>query len=201
MVADALLQEEPRSGIDDVFLARPAGAELDRGQADQLRVERGEDAAAISARLAHQLRLRQPRGIVDHRGIAALGFDQLRESFERCAVRQRGLQPHPRQQRIDAHARRLAGDEHLDAEPQRQLAHVLRAGAAEDVDRLAHFDRVADRAAERRVHVGEERDAAAPQRFAQIDHGASERARFLDRFHEGAAADLDVEHQRVDPCG
>ena len=65
------------------------------------------------------------------------------------------------------------------------------------VHRLADLERVADGVAERLVHVGEEADDVAPGALAEIEHRLGEDPRVVDRLHERAVADLDVEDDRV----
>src|SRR5438105_2098749 len=43
-LAGPATEQEPRRGIDGVLLPRPAGAQLDGGEPDLLRIESGEDA-------------------------------------------------------------------------------------------------------------------------------------------------------------
>ena len=69
--------------------------------------------------------------------------------------------------------------------------------AGEQGTRLADLDGVPDRPAERLLHVRQERDDLAARSPSELDHRLGELARVLERLHEGAAADLDVEHDRV----
>ena len=62
------------------------------------------------------------------------------------------------------------------------------------------LERVADRAPERLVHVGQEADDLAARPRADLAHLPRELARVVDRLHERAVADLDVEHDRVGPA-
>jgi hypothetical protein len=73
--------------------------------------------------------------------------------------------------------------------------------ALQRLDRLDHFQRVADVAAERRVHRRQERLGADAGSVADGDQRLGERARRLRRLHERATAGLHVEHQRVDALG
>ena len=69
--------------------------------------------------------------------------------------------------------------------------------AGDRVDRLPDLERVADRMAERLIHVGEQADDLAARALAEVDHLLGEDARVVERLHEGAVADLHVEHDRV----
>ena len=73
--------------------------------------------------------------------------------------------------------------------------------ALEHVDALGHFERVADGAAERRVHRGDDRFGPDPGRGADRHQRLGQLAGCRERLHERAAAGLDVEHERVDPLG
>jgi hypothetical protein len=84
---------------------------------------------------------------------------------------------------------------------QRQLDHVSRAAAGQHLDRLGDLDGVAGRQAQRRGHVGEQSDGVHPGVGAEGDHGLGQLAGGLERLHEGARADLDVEHQCAGALG
>ena len=60
-----------------------------------------------------------------------------------------------------------------------------------------HLERVSDGRAERLVHVGEQADDLAARLRAERRHRLGEQARVVDRLHERAVADLDVEHDRL----
>src|SRR5205085_2208014 len=74
-VADAPAQHETSRRIDRVLLPRAARAEVDRGEADELRVEVSEDAGMRRPHLAPEPRLRKAPGIVHHARVAALRLD------------------------------------------------------------------------------------------------------------------------------
>ena len=91
--------------------------------------------------------------------------------------------------------------EHLARERDRQLDDVGGAAPGEHFDGLADLVGVADREAERGVHVGEEcgrRDAGVG---AERHHRPGELAGAVDVLHEGARAELHVEHERVGALG
>ena len=54
---------------------------------------------------------------------------------------------------------------------------------------------------QRLVHVGDERDRPAPGPVRDVDERAGQRPGLVERRHEGAAADLDVEDQGIEPGG
>ena len=78
-----------------------------------------------------------------------------------------------------------------------ELGEVGRPLAAERRDRLAHLERVADRAPERLVHVGEHADDVPAGALPEREHRLTEDLRVRQGLHEGAVADLDVEHDRI----
>ena len=99
----------------------------------------------------------------------------LRNTSSARAVGEHPLDPRAA---LVGHLRDAAEHEHLGAEHVRQLARVGRAAAAQDLDRLADLERVADRAADRRVHVGQHaRDRACRARVADRAHQRAQRAR------------------------
>ena len=82
-----------------------------------------------------------------------------------------------------------------------ELGQVGRPLAAHGRERLAHLERVADRGPERLVHVGEEADDVAAGLAPECEHQLGQAAGVLDRLHEGAPSDLDVEHDRLGAGG
>ena len=64
--------------------------------------------------------------------------------------------------------------EHVPGEREGDLHQVLRALAAQRLDRLLDLEGVADGAAERGVHPGDERPGADAVLLAEGDHGAGE---------------------------
>ncbi len=84
---------------------------------------------------------------------------------------------------------------------QDQLGEVGRPLAADRVDRLAQLEGVPHRAAERLVHVREQADDLAPGALSELDHRLGELPGVVERLHEGAVADLDVEDDRVGAAG
>ena len=90
---------------------------------------------------------------------------------------------------------------HPRGQPHDQPLEIARAASLQHVDALGDLQRIAHGAAERRVHVGDERLGPDAVRGADRDQRARQRARVVDRLHEGAAAALHVEDQRVAALG
>ena len=61
-----------------------------------------------------------------------------------------------------------------------------------------NFERVADHAAQRLIHVRDQRDHLLAHALAGFHHQFGEEDRVFFFLHERAGAGLDVEHQRVD---
>ena len=78
-----------------------------------------------------------------------------------------------------------------------ELGEVGGPVAAHRVERLADLERVPDRAAERLIHVGQEAGDLFAGLAAEFQHRLREHARLVERLHERAVADLDVEHDRL----
>ena len=85
------------------------------------------------------------------------------------------------------------------ARVEHELREVRRALPGDRLDRLADLERVADRGAERLVHVGEEAHDLPAGPPPEVDHLLGEDARVVERLHERAVADLHVEHDRIGP--
>ena len=104
--------------------------------------------------------------------------------------------------RFDFAVRKLREPHHMHAEQHANLIERIarRNLAGEQFDRLAHFERVADREPQRLVHIGDDRNAFASDEFADRNHQMRELFRFVNRLHERACAGLDVEHNRVRAC-
>ena len=83
------------------------------------------------------------------------------------------------------------------ARVEHELGEVRRAVAAYRRERLAHLERVADGFAERLVHVGQQADDLAAGLLAEREHRLGECASVVERLHEGALPDLDVEDDRL----
>ena len=78
---------------------------------------------------------------------------------------------------------------------------IVGAFAVEDIERLLHFQCVADGAAKRLVHVGDQGDDLFAHGGARIDESAVPVAGVVEVFHEGAGAAFDVQHECVDALG
>ena len=91
--------------------------------------------------------------------------------------------------------------EHLPGQREGDLHQVGGAVALQRLDGFLHLDRVADRAAQRDIHPGQQRPGTHAVLLAEGDHRLGELARPLVAGHERAAADLDVEDERAGSLG
>ena len=91
--------------------------------------------------------------------------------------------------------------DHLPGQRDRQLDHVRRATPGQHLDGLGDLDRVAHRHAERGGHVGEQRGVRTPARAPSSTIVLASSSGVVGPLHEGAGADLDVQHQRAGAFG
>ena len=92
----------------------------------------------------------------------------------------------------------MAGEtHHLLGEPQRQRLELRRAMAPQRVDRFADFERVANRPAQRLLHVGDISDGLTPSVGSEGDQRARQRLGFVQAGDEGAAAALHIQQDGV----
>jgi hypothetical protein len=131
-------------------------------------------------------------GALEQVGGAAERSDHAREGLGRCARLER------RPGSPSSPFRRSSCSQ----SPKRDLeqARVARR-AGEVVDRLAHLDGVARRAAQHAVHVGQQRRGGQAVARGDLDDRLRQLAGLVELGQEGARADLDVHHERVEPGG
>src|SRR5205823_10285416 len=91
--------------------------------------------------------------------------------------------------------RNPAEHQHLCADLDGELDDIARSSAFEDVDRFPHFDGIAARSAEHLIHIGDQRAHLAVHALADADHRLRQAARVIERLHERARSDFDVEDQ------
>ena len=178
-----------------VVLRLPARAEVQCGQPDGDRPELGDVASASGGELVHDGRGRQ-RVLVR---VAALRADPALVGLERRAVGDRLVQPCSPLLSVDAEigereqmrARRRARARGSRAAPRRvRVAIASRISSALPTARPSGWSMSVSR-----------QTTSRPARCAEVEHRLGERARVLDRLHEGAVADLHVEHDRVRAAG
>jgi len=141
-----------------IFLPRPARAQPPRRDADGEGVEAGDVAGLPGLEGGLHVSCFRERGA----GVAALGLDHFPEGVEGAAARYRFL-------RVGVEAGQL---EHLSREGVGDFHQVFRALPLEGLDGFGDFERVADGAAERGVHAGDEGPGSDVVLFADGDHGA-----------------------------
>ena len=124
--------------------------------------------------------------------VPALRLDHAVPDVHGPAVPERG----PGVGVVDARA-----GEHFLREPDGEFDDVFRASAGQHLHRFLDLDRVARGEAQRGVHVGQQGHRVDAGVLAQGHHGLGEFAGACLVLHEGAAADLDVQHQRTGAFG
>ena len=193
-VALVFVQHDARAEVDRAFLRLATGAEQNARAADLLGV-RAHDAAALR-RPDSPLHGAQaePRRIAQVRAVAALRLDHLAQLLERRAAFDGVLRHRPR--RLDRSGL-FAEIDHIRRKLEAHRGQVRRPLPAERFADLDDLERIADGAAERAVHVGDERDGPAADLPADFHHLARERFGVRLRFHERAAAGFDVEQDAV----
>ena len=105
--------------------------------------------------------------MVDKRRVAALRFDEILELLERGTVGEVALHGLLGRER---RARNTRETHNLHAELEHEFLHVLGTFALEQRDGFLDLQRGADGIAQRLVHVGDERDAAALHGAADAGH-------------------------------
>ena len=132
-------------------------------------------------------------------GVAALGADPLLVRRERRAVRACGFVASRRP--LSSSSAEIREREEVRARVEDELRKSGGPPPADRLHRLAHLERVADRPAERLIHVREDTDDVDPC-LAHRTRASPRRApRILLRPHERALADLHVEHERARAAG
>ena len=95
----------------------------------------------------------------------------------------------------------FAEKKHPGGKLEAQFAEIGRAAAAEYFDALDDFIGMAGHAAERLVHVGDQRDHFLAHALAGLDHDFGEADGIFFALHERAGTGFDVEDQRVNAFG
>ena len=132
-------------------------------------------------------------GIVYALNVAALRFDHLLERFERAAVFKCAFD------KFFAlfEAAFSCKIEHVGGKNHANFGKVLRAVSVESVDRLFHFESVADRVAQRSVHISDERKHLFAGLLADFDHRFCKVAACFYRLCKRPATRLDVKHYTI----
>ena len=182
--------------VDDAFLRLAPRAEHTGGPADHFGVHVRDIAGPLGEDFQLKRRLRQFFGIGEAGGIAALRLDHGSEGAKGAAVLD-GLLCKPL-----ALGEVAAPDEaqHVGGEREADLPEVGGSSALEHFHGFGDFERVADGRAQGHVHVGDDGRCLSSRTLADGDHGTRERERVVERLHEGAAARLDIEHDRRTAC-
>ena len=145
-----LREADDADGVVDRVVLRPAArAELERRDADRDRAEPGDDAVARR----RDGEADGASGSASRSGSPPCARIQRSYVRERGAVGDGGLGAAPALGDVDAE---IGEREQARARVEHELGEVGRPVAADGVERLADLERVADRAAERLVHVGQQ---------------------------------------------
>ena len=174
-------------------LSRP-GADHVRRQADVLGGDGADETRARRGDLADAAGVGQHVEPVEHLRVAALGLDHFLELAVAGAVEQFALR---HLARLVERLGDLAEVDHARGQLEREPRQVVGTGALQRLRDLHDLERVADRVAERLAHVGDEGLHALVDAAADADHQLRQAAGVDLPLHEGAGADLDVEHHRV----
>ena len=181
-----------------------ASAEALHGPADGGAVHAGEEAGVWCENGAGVGGLMVREGLVEDRSVAALGADEAKPGLPGAAAVEEIL----REGVAPCWCVRQTGQvEHVAGEGERELDKVAAvrvrcgAGELEDVDALSNLKPVPRETAERLVHRGEEGDGAGAGRLTCLNHEVGEEAGLRVAGHEGAGADLHVEHKGVEGLG
>ena len=130
---------------------------------------------------------------------------RARRTCARSARRRRPRRAPRRRRRAPPRRRRAARRAAAASAHSASVTSTSRGSAARGwvsaLERLAHLDRVAGRAAEHLVHVGEQRLAGQPVAARDRDDRARQLGARSRLGHERARAGLDVHHERVEPGG
>src|SRR5216683_743767 len=172
--------------VDGVFLLLPADAQLEPRQPHLEGVDRRH--VAITHSKNRQLDRRHGQALFD---VAALRGKHL-EKLGAAGARSEGIT----RIRVD-----LGQPAHLPRDHERDLHQLLVALAGKRIERLLHLQRVADRAAERVVHGGDQRHRAPARPLTQQHHLGRQLLGRSHVRHKGAAPELDVEHDGVGARG
>src|SRR5205809_1123381 len=143
-------------------------------------------------------RARQPHGIVHHPRIAALDRDDLPETVEGGARRDRRPRLLPP---FVAIACGPAEHQHPRGKLERHLDQVRGTLTLQDLDAFDDFQRVAHRAPERRFHGGDHGFGPHTGRIPDRHERLGQASRVGFGLHECAAARLDIQHERANPFG
>ena len=158
MVAKLLCQHDADRKIDRALLGGAAAAEMHAHKADFFGVDMADIARLGARHFKLYLRVGQHRRLIYCVRVAALSLNKICQLLQRLAAAD-GL--HKLRARLVVILGKACGDEHAAAERQAQLKQVALCFTGEDGDGLLDLDGVADRAAERLIHVGDDRGGLA----------------------------------------
>ena len=197
-LADLHDARDAHGGINHVLSPHPTRAQAQRRERHRPGIHRRHETRTPRQERLLCAGLRQVRRIIDHASVATLRDDDLAELGEGRAAPQRGFEPRTRLLLV---TRDAAEHQHVGAQRESDFHHVGRTLPAQAGDGLRHLEGVAHGMSQRLVHAREQ----GPHAFLRSAADAHQRRRKFARLgqarHEGAAAELHVEHERIDSLG
>ena len=142
-------------------------------------------------------RLRQQAHVVQHPRIAALCGDPALHLLKGLA----GVNGFFRLLRGLFNGPAVAQVQHIGRQCNAHAGQVRAAMAAQDLNRLAHLERIADIEAERNIHVGHDCHDVPAAGLADAHHALCQFLSVFKRLHKRAGADLDIQHDGMRACG
>src|ERR1700719_3190922 len=197
-IADALVKLEADGVVDGAFFLLATAAENGKRNTELLAVGAGDVARGWARNVDVKVGLGQSVRLIDDAVITALQANPLLKLFLGLAACDHGLRQLAAF--FDAFGA-VAKEEHPCGEFQTQFAKIGGAATTQDVDALDDFVGVTGGAAERLVHIGDERDNFLSHALSGFDHHLGKVDSVFFALHESAGADFDVENESVDAFG
>ena len=183
-VAGLFVDQQTSCRVDDVFLGVASRAKQHAHAADRFGVHAREITALRGGDNKAVFRPREPRRLADIADVAALGFHHALKRLQGIAALQRVVR-----HCFTHHFAALAGKlQQRGSQNQRHLPQIVRPFAAQHGDRFLHLNGVADRGAQRQIHIRQHGGHTPAGPFADIDHGFGQLAGIVFGFHERALA-------------
>ena len=189
-----MVNDKTNGMVNRIGLFGAACAETDRGLAHAARIHLGKPAAARRVDHLDKFRRWKFRGIIQIRNIARLRLDQHTKLLEGAAI---GNHPLRHTAAFIQVFGAPANHQHVGADMQTMLAKVSRSAAFQGVDGFQHFKGIADRMSKRLIHIGKQANGFTPGKFADFNHQIGKLTGRFKRFHEGAPAHFNIQHDGI----